>query len=389
MIEAAIRSACQSIAGSEAAANAVLALGDAVRHGEVSVGSISRIDYSDLDAGSGSVEGEPESTESAAVELAESEESAKTKEAFLLAVSSFESSLSRCGVGKSKQSNSILFDSVLDLRLTMGGVRAVNAILGASSTDCDALVSSLHKLRVLEEEMVESNIRLVAFVAKKYAFKGCPRMELIQEGILGLIRAIEKFDFARGTKFSTYAIWWIRQSITRYLADKTRTIRVPVHMVEKINKLDAVARAAGAESAAELSIEYLADRSGLTIPEVRKALSVVGEPLSFSDSDEVLRQVEGISDPDQTPEESAVQADLARSVRRCLAELSEREAAVIAHRFGLKDGNEWTLEEVGAVFDVTRERIRQIEASALKKLRHPNRRALLGRAINDLDEAED
>ena len=274
-----------------------------------------------------------------------------------------------------------LVDYKDDIKAIQNRIKGIEKEIGMSVSELKELAAKMTKgetkIRRAKKDMIEANLRLVISIAKKYTNRGLQFLDLIQEGNIGLMKAVDKFEYRRGYKFSTYATWWIRQAITRSIADQARTIRIPVHMIETINKLNRISRQMLQENGREPTPEELSVRMEMPEDKVRKVLKIAKEPIStetpIGDEDDTTLG-DFIEDPLlDSPIDSATESNLIEATGGVLGSLTAREAKVLRMRFGIGMNTDHTLEEVGKQFDVTRERIRQIEAKALRKLKHPSR----------------
>jgi len=277
--------------------------------------------------------------------------------------------------------------AVSALELTSSTVKRFDKEFRAAGCTSVLLRRAVQRLSRLELEMFHANVRLAVHVADSHAWSTLPRMDRIQECLIGLLKAIDRFDYARGNKFSTYAMWWLKQSVGRAIGDTARVIRLPIHVMEKVNKVSKAVSVLREDSFDDVRVEDIAKACDLSVGDVAKLMNVAHDAVSWDQQDETADLVLATPDTFQPPEEVTDGYLRRRAIDDCLGALGSREAEVIRHRFGLIDGNDKTLEEVGQIFGVTRERIRQIESKALRLMRHPSRR--LRELVNGKPEADD
>lgn len=277
--------------------------------------------------------------------------------------------------------------AVSALELSSSTVKRFDKEFEAAGCTSALLRRAVQRLSRLELEMFHANVRLAVHVADSHAWSALSRMDRIQESLIGLLKAIDRFDYARGNKFSTYAMWWLKQSVGRAIGDTARVIRLPIHVIEKVNKVSKAVRILREESFGDMRAEDIAKICDLSVGDVAKLMNVAHDAVSWDQQHEIADLVLATPDTFQSPEEVTDVYLRKRAIDECLSSLGSKEAEVIRHRFGLIDGNDKTLEEVGQIFGVTRERIRQIEAKALRLMRHPARR--LRELVNGRPEADD
>ncbi len=382
LLDLSLKDAYRAIAESPHAVASIANLATDFERGRVSVGQISHISSEDDERASDLPDASDDADDDAALarpvsglNLGDMLESA------------------RCGclaLQENPHNQSLARDAlaaVSALELTSSTVKRFDKEFKAAGCTSVLLRRAVQRLSRLELEMFHANVRLAVHVADSHAWSTLPRMDRIQECLIGLLKAIDRFDYARGNKFSTYAMWWLKQSVGRAIGDTARVIRLPIHVMEKVNKVSKAVRVLGEDSFDDVRAEDIAKVCDLSVGDVAKLLNVVHDAVSWDQQDETADLVLATQDTFQPPEEATDGYLRKRAIDDCLSALGSREAEVIRHRFGLTDGNDKTLEEVGQIFGVTRERIRQIESKALRLMRHPTRR--LRELVNGKQEADD
>jgi len=382
LLDLSLKDAYRAIAESPHAVASIANLATDFERGRVSVGQISHISSEDDEHAS---------------DLPDASDNADNDAALARPVSGLnlgdmlESARCGCLALQDNPDNQILAKDALAavsaLELTSSTVKRFDKEFKAAGCTSVLLRRAVQRLSRLELEMFHANVRLAVHVADSHAWSTLPRMDRIQECLIGLLKAIDRFDYARGNKFSTYAMWWLKQSVGRAIGDTARVIRLPIHVMEKVNKVSKAVRVLGEDSFDDVRPEDIAKICDLSVADVAKLLNVVHDAVSWDQQDETANLVLATQDTFQPPEEATDAYLRRRAIDDCLSSLGSREAEVIRHRFGLIDGDDKTLEEVGQIFGVTRERIRQIESKALRLMRHPSRR--LRELVNGKQEAED
>lgn len=384
LLELSLRDAYRAIAEAPHAAPSIAGLATDLEQGRVSAGQISHITSEDEDQ-SGDLPGTSDAEDE------DNEVSTAQSVAGLSLIDMLNSARSGCLELQANPGDQ-RFDrdavtAVSALKLTSSVVRRFDKEFEAAGCASASLRRAVHRILRLEHEMFHANIRLAVHVADNHGWSTLPRMDRIQECLVGLLKAIDRFDYGRGNKFSTYAMWWLKQSVGRAIGDKARVIRLPIHVMEKVNKISKAVRRLGDESLDDARAQDIANICDLSVENVSKALKVAHDAASWDEQDATRELALVIPDCSQSPEEVTDDHLRRRAINDCLNAIGSREAEVIRHRFGLIDGNDKTLEEVGQIFGVTRERIRQIEVKALRQMRHPARR--LNELVNGKSETDD
>ncbi|WP_186308964.1 sigma-70 family RNA polymerase sigma factor [Stenotrophomonas rhizophila] len=382
LLDLSLKDAYRAIAESACAAASINRLADDFKHGRVSTGQISHLSVGDNVPLAEWTDGSGDPAD-------EDEHPLPAAGPSLLAL--LETAASACsewtGSPKDDSLGKRAMAAVSALELTSSTIRRIDQEFEGAGSVSLAMRRALGRLSRLEHEMFFANVKLAVHVADMYSWSTLPRMDRIQESLIGLLKAIDRFDYGRGTKFSTYAMWWLKQSLSRAIGDKARVIRLPIHVMERVSKIAKVARERGEDSAQAMRAQEIARLSDLSLNQVAKTLAVIDDAVSWDQEDGVQELASSTQDTSSSPEEWTDEFLRRRAIDECLAQLPPREAEVVRHRFGLINGEDRTLEEVGQMFGVTRERIRQIEAKALRKMRHPKRR--LGELVNGIAEKDD